>query len=203
VLLVAALMLLAAAGAASAAVAPKVPLDRKSISAAQCTPRGSGARQVVDVSFVLQNYADAGYASQWATANVKRHLRIWRHSDGTYCAQVQDDGSTFVTRGGFSPTGEALIREGITGTFEGGYVTLHIVGRFKPSFPARGNLGSFDTQCDEDFDCKGRYPTWLSYFVKPKAAQFAHWGWLYDAGEHGKWLDQENVTPPYGGDIRG
>lgn len=194
---------LAAAGSASAGLAPRVPFDRASISASQCTQAGTKATQVVDVTFSLENYADAGYASQWAIDTVRRHLRIWRHADGTYCAQVADDGSTFVTRAGPSPTGQAYIRGGITGTFQGGYITLDIVGKFTSRYPTHGDLGRFDAKCDANFDCTGRYPTWLSYFDKPNAVQFAHWGWLYDAGDHGRWLDQENVTPPYGGDIRG
>ena len=191
------------AGAAAAALAPRIPFDRQSISAAQCTPPGSGAKEVVDVSFSLHDWADAGYANQWAIDTVNRHLRIWRHSDGTYCAQVQDLPSRFVTRSGPSPTGASFIRSGITGTFQGGYVTLDIVGKFKPRYPTHGNLGSFDARCDVDFSCPGAHPAWLSYFVDPVADQYAHWAWLYDAGQYGTWLDQENVTPPFGGDIRG
>jgi hypothetical protein len=194
---------LAAGGASAARFAPRVPFDSRSISQSQCTPPGSGAKQVVDVTFGLRNYADSGYASQWAIDTVKRHLRIWRHADGTYCAQIVDDGSTFVTRAGPSPTGMAFIPSGIRGTFKGGYVTLSIVGTFEPHYGTHGNLGTFDARCDVQFECPGAHPTWLSYFVHPNAQQFAHWGWLYDAGDNGSWLDQENVTPPFGGDIRG
>jgi hypothetical protein len=193
---------LALAAGASARKTPRIALDEQAISAAQCTPAGSNPKLVVDVTFTLMNYADAGYADQWATDTVNRHLRIWRHSDGSYCAQIADANSKFVTNAGPSPTGVAFVPSGITGTFQGGYVTLDIVGKFHASYPTRGNLGSFDAKCDANFNCPGPHPGWTSYFSTSTADQFAHWGWLYDAGPNGVWLDQEDVVPPFGGDIR-
>ena len=201
-LLLASILALVPAAAAAASVSPRVPFDAASISPTQCEPARSGAQVVVDVTFKLRNWADAGYASQWAIDDVKRRLTIWRHSDGTYCAVVNDAGSTFVTRAGPSPAGITYISGGIAGTFEGGYVTMDIVGKFTPTYPTHGNLGTFDTRCDINFICPGKHPTWLSYFQDPVAQQYAHWGWLYDAGTYGKWLDQENVVSPFGGDIR-
>jgi hypothetical protein len=201
-LLLASILGLASAAGSSASITPRMAFDQAAISAAQCTPPGSRAEVVVDVTFQLKNWADAGYSAQWAIDDVEGHLTIWRHSDGTYCARIDDDGSTFVTRAGPSPTGITYIPGGIPGTFKGGYVTLDIVGKFTPTYPTRGNLGTFDTRCDINFDCPGKHPSWLSYFTHPVADQFAHWGWLYHAGKYGKWLDQENVVPPFGGDIR-
>jgi hypothetical protein len=199
VLLVASTLGLAAAGAALAATTPR--LDTQELSADQCTPAGSGARLVVDVTFVLQNYADSGYADEWAIDTVHRHLRIWRHSDKTYCAQIADGGSTFVTRAGPSPTGSGSVQSGVAGTFDGGYITSDIVGKFAPSFPKKGNLGSFDAKCDPTFACSGRYPTWLSYFKHPTADTFSKWGWIYDAGKYGVWVDSDNVSVFHGGNI--
>jgi hypothetical protein len=201
-LVLASILTLALTASAAASIRPRVPFDQESISSAQCTPSGSGAKVVVDVTYRLMNWADAGYAAQWAIDDVKRHLMIWRHTDGTYCAQIDDDGSTFITREGPSPAGVTYIPGGITGTFKGGYVTLDIVGKFRPTYPTHGNLGTFNTKCDINFDCPGKHPSWLSYFTHPVADQFAHWGWIYDGGEHGIWLDQENVFSPFGGDIR-
>ena len=193
---------LVATGTASAGARPKPTLDRTAIGPQACAPSGTNARQVVDVTFVLTNYGDAGYAGLWALDTVNRHLRIWRHSDGTYCAQVSDDGSRFVTVAGPAPVGASYVTGGITGTFDGGYVTTQIVGKFTPRYPTHGHLGTFDAKCDRDFNCPGKRPSWLSYFTKPVANEFAWWGWLYDAGSHGTWLDQVNVSPPDGGNIR-
>ena len=122
--LAAAILGLVLAGAAFAATAPP-HLNLRELSSAQCTPVGSGAEIVVDVTFILDDYADSGYADEWAIDTVHRHLRIWRHFDGTYCAQIADDGSTFVTRAGPSPTGDGFVQSGVTGTFFGG---VHHVG---------------------------------------------------------------------------
>ena len=108
----------------------------------------------------------------------------------------------FTTLAGPAPVGGSYVDGGITGTFDGGYVTTQIVGKFTPRYPTHGNLGTFDAKCDLDFNCPGKRPSWLSYFTKPVANEFAFWGWLYDAGAHGTWLDQANVSPPDGGSIR-
>jgi hypothetical protein len=194
------LAFLVATGSAYAGARPKPELDRAALGPQVCA--GPGAKQVVDVSFVLTNYGDAGYAGLWALDTVNRHLRIWRHSDGTYCAQIADDGSKFTSLAGPAPVGGSYITGGITGTFDGGYVTTQIVGKFTPRYPTHGNLGTFDAKCDLDFNCPGKRPSWLSYFTKPIANEFAFWGWLYDGGTHGTWLDQVNVSPPDGGSIR-
>ena len=186
----------------TAAARPKASLDRAAISEQACMTPGSSPREIVDVSFVLTNYGDAGYAGLWALDTVNRHLRIWRHSDGTYCAQVSDDGSRFTTVAGPAPVGDSYVTGGITGTFDGGYVTTQIHGKFTPRYPTHGKLGTFDAKCDLDFNCPGKRPSWLSYFTRPVANEFASWGWLYDAGAHGTWLDQVNVSPPDGGNIR-
>ena len=57
-------------------------LDAAAISSAQCMTPGSGAKQVVDVSFQLTNYADSGYVGAWACDTVNRHLRIWKQAGG-------------------------------------------------------------------------------------------------------------------------
>src|SRR5580765_6265458 len=89
---------LAALVTGTASGRPRPTLDRAALSERACA--SSGARELVDVSFVLTNYGDAGYAGLWALDTVNRHLRIWRHTDGTYCAQIQDDGSRFTTLAG-------------------------------------------------------------------------------------------------------
>ena len=177
-------------------------LDVNAISSVQCTTSGSGAKLVVDVTYKLTNYGDAGYASEWALDSVNRHLRIWKHSDGTYCAQVSDDGSSFVTIAGPSPNGSGYVAGGITGTFDGGYVTTDIVGKFKPTYATQGDLGTFDTKCDLYFNCSGPHPSWLSYFKNPTAQEFVDWGWQYTTQSHGTWLDQGGFVSPRDGDIK-
>ena len=175
-------------------------LDTAAIGSAQCTGNGVHAKQLVDVTYTLTNYADSGYVGAWALDTVNRHLRIWKQQGNTYCAQIADENSKFVTLAGLGPIGGSL-PAGITGTFDGGYIIAAINGKFAPRFKTSGNLGSFDAKCNAQLDCSGTYPEWTSYFTDVKGGGFAGWGWLYDAGTHGSWLDQDNVSPPHGGNI--
>ncbi len=185
----------------AAAPKPELKLDLAEIGPNQCTA-DTTATQIVDVTFTLDNYADSGYVGAWALDTVHRHLRIWRQSQGGFCAQIADANSSFVTLAGYGPTGLSFLPAGIEGTFSGGYVIAGIAGRFSPGYKTEGDLGTFDAKCDAEFNCAGAHPSWLSYFTHVTTGGFAGWGWLYDAGAHGVWLDQVNVSPPYGGDIR-
>ncbi|MEI8105241.1 MAG: hypothetical protein WCH31_05280 [Actinomycetes bacterium] len=193
--------LIAMLALASSAAATPV-LNTKLLSEEQCTKLGGGGRLVVNVTFILQNYADSGYAGAWALDTVHRHLKIWKSQSGTYCAHVNDDGSSFVTLDGPGPAGGGHVIGGITGTFDGGYITTDISGKFVPRYPTHGNLGTFNAKCDREYNCPGKRPSWLSYFSKnPPANDFAEWGWLYDAGAKGIWLDQANTSALRTGNI--
>ena len=113
-------------------------LDAAAIGSSQCMTPGSGAKQVVDVKFQLTNYADSGYVGAWAFDTVNRRLRIWKQTGGVFCAQISDDGSKFVTIGGFSPAGGGNLSSGVTGTFTGGYIIAGINGRFDPHYKKSG-----------------------------------------------------------------
>jgi hypothetical protein len=176
-------------------------LDTAAISSAQCTGNGVHAKQIVDVTYTLDNYADSGYVGAWALDTVNRHLRIWKQQGNTFCAQIADDGSKFVTLAGLGPIGGAM-PAGITGTFDGGYIIAAINAKYTPRYKTSGSLGTFDAKCNALLECAGTYPEWTSYFTDVKGGGFAGWGWLYDAGSHGSWLDQDNVSPPHGGNIR-
>jgi hypothetical protein len=177
-------------------------LDKADISDKQCN--GPRVVQVVDVHFRILNDADSGFNSgqAWANDTFDRHLRIWHELDGSYCALVEDHGK-FVTYAGKSPGAtNSTIAAGITGDIEGGYVTDQIVGTFAPTLPTHGDLGTFDDQCDVNFNCAGSHPSWASYFNPlTSAASFAQWGWIYHAGKHGTWLNQDDVSAADSGDI--
>ena len=65
--------MLASAAGSSASITPRMAFNQANISAAQCTPRGSRAEVVVDVTFQLKNWADAADSAQWAIDDVERH----------------------------------------------------------------------------------------------------------------------------------
>src|SRR5262249_8502478 len=127
----------------------------------------------------------------WADDSVDRHLRIWSQSDGKYCAQIEDHGK-FVTYAGTSPGNSGTVDAGVTGNLEGGYITSNIVGTFSASaYATRGNLGTFDLECNGTDTCPGERPSWKSYFSPlTSASEFSQWGWIYHAGKNGTWLNQ-------------
>jgi hypothetical protein len=186
---------------ATAAAAPGLKLDKHAIAARQCD--GQGTKQLVDVHYNLVNDYDSGFAGNaWANDTINRHLRIWREADGTFCANVQDDGS-FVTFAGPSPSGLTKVSAGIHGNIDGGYVTTMFTGTFTPSLPAHGNLGTFDLRCSDAYTCPGAHPSYRSYFSSTTGDDFANWGWIYHAGRNGVWLNQDDVPAAAGGDITG
>lgn len=185
---------------ATASAGPTPRLDRDDISAKQCMT--NGAKQVVNVHYTLLNSADSGFAGNaWANDTILRHLRIWKHNDGTHCVQVADIGA-FVTYAGASPSGTSTVPAGVRGIMNGGYITSDVVGVFAPTRPVRGYLGTFDMQCDQSFNCPGVRPSWPDYFDPGVTAnEFAQWGWIYWAPRHGTWLNQDDVPAAQSGDI--
>jgi hypothetical protein len=190
--------------ATTASASPGLRLDRQDISPRQCMPAGSHARQVVDVHYLLLNDADSGFAGNyWANDSIFRHLRIWAESDGTYCVQVEDVG-TFVTWAGTSPSGTSTVSAGVRGILDGGYITTDVVGTFAPTLPTHGYVGTYDLTCDQSGNCPGSSISWANWFSSVTSSNaFAQWGWIYHAGRHGTWLNQDDVAAANAGDITG
>lgn len=175
-------------------------LNKQSTGSNQCAV---GSLKV-DVHYTLLNDADSGFGGNyWANDTLFRHLEIWRHADGTYCVVVDDTGS-FVTYAGKSPSGASEVGAGVTGTMEGGYITTEVEGSFNATHPTRGNIGTYDLECNQADYCPGSAVSWVDYFSPLESAhQFAHWGWIYHAGDNGTWLNQAGVSAPESGDITG
>jgi hypothetical protein len=187
--------------AASAVAAPGLKLDTQDIASKGCKPAGSAAKQLVDVHYTLLNDYDSGFGGNaWANDTIDRHLRVYRLGDGTFCANVQDHG-TFVTFAGTSPSGASTVPAGVKGSIEGGYNTTFFNGTFAPTYPTHGDLGTFDLECDMAFNCNGTHPSYLSYFGSTSGAGLDQWGWIYRAGKHGTWLNQDDVAAADSGDI--
>jgi hypothetical protein len=185
---------------AAALATPGLQLDKHDIAAKQC--KSDGATKLVDVQFTLVNDYDSGFAGNaWANDTIDRHLRIWSLGDGTFCAQVADRG-TFVTFAGASPSGASTVVAGVEGKLNGGYVSTFFTGTLGPAPYARhGDLGTFDLQCTDANNCPGSHPSPLSYFSSTSGFDLAQWGWIYHAGKHGTWLNEDDVTAADSGDI--
>lgn len=178
---------LAAVGTASAA-APTTPTSY--------TPKDCGGKQVVNVTYKLNNDADSGTQSpQWATDSLNRSLKVFDLGGGTYCATVNDTGS-FVTTGPVSPQDGVPLASGINGVINGGYVTNDFAATLSssPAYKTHGNLGTFDTTAD--------HPSFLSYFDNPGSISWTQptWGWTYHTAKNGDWT---NASSGNLGDIAG
>jgi hypothetical protein len=201
----AAWVLVAAVGAAATfAVAAQagLGLNWQNIAGSQC--KSDTAKTLVNVSFNVVNDYDSGFAGNaWANDTISRNLRVWQVGS-TYCAQVSDRG-TFSTFAGTSPSGSGTVSAGVTGDLAGGYVTTFFTGTFNPSGPyaTKGDLGTFDLQCTSAYNCPGAVPTPQSYFSSTSGYDLRHWGWIYHAGDHGTWLNQDDTSAADGGDITG
>ena len=177
-------------------------LDRKAILPNACN--GAGTTLLVNVTFTLKNDADSGFAGNaWANDTIHRTLRIWKQADGSYCAVVGDTGS-FVTSAGTSPNKTGDVTAGIKGRLQGGYVaTFTGTPVASPAYADHGGLGTFDLQCDADFNCPGAHPSFTSYVdPTPTASSYTltAWGWIYRTAKHGTWVNQSSGSS---GDITG
>lgn len=176
-----------------------VKLDRQAILPTACN--GTGTTLLVNVTYTLTNDADSGFAgNEWASDTIHRTLKVWRESDGSYCAVVGDTGS-FVTLAGVSPNKSGTVTAGITGRVQGGYVaTFTGTQASTPAYATSGNLGTFDLQCDTSFNCPGARPSFTSYFDPAPSYTLTAWGWIYRTAENGTWVNQKSGSS---GDITG
>lgn len=168
------------------------------LNSSQC-PTG---KLVINVNQSVLNDNDSGVAGNaWAFDNLKRLIKVWQVSDSTYCALVKYEGQ-FVTIAGLSPqnTDNDGIAAGLTGTFEGGYRSTIFTGTLNadPIYPTKGNMGTFDYNCDTAFNCPG-YVDWTTvYFNSTTGFDLDWWGWIYHGGNNGTWV---NAISGNSGDI--
>jgi hypothetical protein len=199
--IVAILALIGLVMASTAWAHPGLKLDKKDLSSKAC--KADDAKQLVNVHYTLTNDYDSGFAGNaWANDTIDRQLRIWQLPDGSFCSVVKDHGK-FVTFAGASPSGFSTVSADLKGQLEGGYVSTVFSGTYAPTMPTRGNLGTFDLMCDAAFNCPGDHPSFTSYISGSSGFDFAQWGWIYHAGKHGTWLNQDDVAAANSGDITG
>lgn len=193
--------LLVTAVTASAALAVHSPPAANPVQCAQ-------GKLVVNVNYTLKNDYDSGVAGNaWANDTINRHLQIRQvgralpDSTTQYCATVNDNGS-FVTFAGVSPAGTSTVSAGINGRINGGYTTILFTGTLNPSpaYATHGNLGTFDLQCIDAYNCPGAHPSFLSYFSGSPSWDYADWSWAYHTAQNGNWLNADSGNT---GDISG
>jgi hypothetical protein len=181
----------------------------KQLSDSACD--GKLGRPVIDVTQKVQNDADSGEAGNyWAFDYYNRHIKVWQIAaptgeggESTYCAIVTYDGNFYAVPGqigpGNTPLG-ALINtptdEPVNGKFSGGRRAT-IVGSLlaSPLWATHGSVGTTNYQCDINGICPGFVAvfgtgSWADkYFVTGATNVDAWWGWKYNGGSHGTWIN--------------
>lgn len=179
----AAVIAVAFSAAATALADPAFNLDQ--LDESGC----GGGELVVDMEQNVLNDHDSGVAgNSWALDAYEREIRVWQTGVNTFCAIVRYDGE-FVTLAGTSPGGSSTVAAGVEGDLEGGYRTTAFTATFAPTRPTEGDLGTFDYGCDVSPSCPGRVSWFGFYFTNISGLDLAWWGWSYDAGENGFWVN--------------
>lgn len=194
-------VLMLSATIAPAFAAPSVHTNfGKQLNAAQCNTSGSPA---LDVTFKVTNDADSGTTRPvWAFDNFNKRVQAWQQADGTYCAIVKFQGQ-FVTIAGNSPGAAydigGTVGAGVKGAFEGGYTAL-FDGTLNTGVQTKGNIGSFNYNCDTLGNCPGAFDWVGAYFTGNTFFAQPYWAWNYHAGNNGSWV---NASTGNSGDITG
>ncbi len=154
------------------------------LNGGECGP----GKLVVNITYGVVNDVDSGVAgNNWAEDNYNKHIQIWQMGDGSFCAIGRYMGD-FVTMAGQSPGNGSVISSGITGTFEGGWRGL-MTGTLKnsPVFKTKGNIGTFDYEMGSNL-----FSVLAAYFEDGYGFSYAYWGWIYNAGDNGKWVNADS-----------
>ncbi|PIR80172.1 MAG: hypothetical protein COU25_01390 [Candidatus Levybacteria bacterium CG10_big_fil_rev_8_21_14_0_10_35_13] len=181
--------LILAAFAVSVYAAPNTLNWGTEVNPGMCDKVG---KPVVNVNQKVINDADSGLGGYWAFDNYTRHIQLWSSSaEGEYCAEVSYTGQFDAQAGKTSPGEGGLFDGDEDGTMQGGYratITGDLLA--EPTWKTRGNVGSFDYDCNLTGVCGPERVDWVAqYFNGVYDFEFDWWGWIYHAGNHGTWVN--------------
>ena len=161
---------------------------------------------VINVVQRVQNDADSGQAGNyWAFDYYTRHITVWQTASGeagnnTYCAIVTYDGKFYAVPGqvgpGDTPSG-ALINtptnEPVNGMMSGGRRAT-IVGSLlsTPLWTTHGSVGTTNYKCNISGSCSGVISWPGQYFNSGYSYNDVWWGWKYNGGSHGTWVNSQD-----------
>lgn len=172
----------------------------QTVNASSCN---AGSSPIVNVIMKVLNDDDsATLGNVWALDNYVKTVSVYPQPDGTFCAVVKTQGG-FTTVAGNSPGAAydigGTVGAGVTGTFEGGYIA-QFDGTFSPILKTKGNIGTFDYNCDLAYNCPGFFDWVSAYFTGNTFFNLPYWAWNYHAGNNGSWV---NAITGNSGDITG
>ena len=168
------------------------------LAASNCA--GIGA-PVVNVSEKITNDADSGTAGNyWGLDSFSRTIQVWKTGESSYCAMVRYEGRFAGIAGQQSPGNTGPLTGNETGVITGGYkATIGSATLMtNPLWKTKGNVGSYDYQCDAVGNCPGAI-NWLDQYFNPGYTfDQPWWGWIYRAGGGKVWI---NASSGNQGDI--
>jgi hypothetical protein len=167
-----------------------IPDWGQQLSAASCV--GKTGNPVVNINEKVVNDADSGFAGNWALDSFVRHIQVWQigKNSGAFCALVTYEGNAAAVAGAIGPAGTGTIGSGVSAVMKGGSRSVFTgTLRTAPLWQTKGSVGTVDYNCNVAGDCSGKVD-WLSqYFSTTAGFNDAWWGWFYDAGSDGSWLN--------------
>ena len=160
-------------------------------------------KPVVNVTEKVQNDADSGQAGNyWAFDYYTRNIEAWQTATGTpntYCAIVTYNGYFYTVPGQAGPGSATLTgplintstNQPVNGSMNGGYrATITGTLLSSPTWSKNGNVGTFNYQCDINDNCGPELVSWPDqYFNTGYNFSYAWWGWKYNGGSHGTWIN--------------
>lgn len=165
------------------------------VNAKKCNAKGN---PIVNVSQKILNDVDSGEAGNyWAYDTIERQIKVYSLGENTYCATVSYEGRFDTIPGQRSPGNTGTLGS-IKGEFEGGYRSTQFTGTFAPIWPTHGSVGTTDYNCDPLGNCPGQINWSTKYFSSTTGFDLSWWGWIYDAEDHGTWV---NAITGNSGDI--
>jgi hypothetical protein len=161
------------------------------LSASRCAGKTGGP--VINVNEKVVNDADSGFAGYWAMDNFVRHIQVWEigKGSGKYCALATYEGKADAFAGANGPAGSGTIGSGVSAVMKGGYRSTVFTGtlRSTPIWKTKGSVDTVDYGCNHAGVCSNAVDWTTIYFSSTAGFDLEWWGWLYDAGAHGSWLN--------------
>jgi hypothetical protein len=150
----------------------------KQLNANNCDTSGS---PIINVTEKVVKTVDSGEGgNNWAFDDVNRQIQVWKNSDNTYCALINNEGKFDSQAGQKSPGNTGVLTGAEDGAFSGGYRAL-ITGTLlgNPGWRTKGSVGTHNYNCDIAGNCAG-YVNWLDqYFAPGYTFSYQWWGWRY------------------------
>ncbi len=154
---------------------------------------------VINVMQRVQNDADSGVAGNyWAFDYYVRRITVWATpTQNTYCAIVRYEGNFYAVPGQIGPGNippgariDTSTNEPVHGIMSGGRrATITGTLLTTSAWPTHGSVGTTNYQCDITGNCPGRLKWQDKYFNAEYSYSDVWWGWKYNAGSHGTWIN--------------